>query len=222
MFGEIGPIGNDYLPAVRRRIEKQFGIKPAHVLVNASHCHGVVCGDRRERLGRPDAQMAPVRFDPSQLGDSTERDQVSGLEESVLHVRHQVGPTCDVHRIAGVLAHQGNGVGDARGPVVSICGETEHRLRSGARGWFRGIGAPAGLKRFARAGDDDPVLAFDGKDALGEGAVETREGPHFPRQLIVRFDSYQQALDCYEDPEYRRAMEFAQRAYDRQLSILEG
>ncbi|UCH40132.1 MAG: DUF1330 domain-containing protein [Gammaproteobacteria bacterium] len=56
----------------------------------------------------------------------------------------------------------------------------------------------------------------------GEGAVETREGPHFPRQLIVRFDSYQQALDCYEDPEYRRAMEFAQRAYDRQLSILEG
>lgn len=56
----------------------------------------------------------------------------------------------------------------------------------------------------------------------GGGAVETREGPHFPRQLIVRFDSYQRALDCYEDAQYRKAMEFAHRAYERELSIIEG
>ena len=52
--------------------------------------------------------------------------------------------------------------------------------------------------------------------------METREGPHFPRQLIIRFDSYQQAVDCYDDPAYRAAMEFAHKAYDRELSILEG
>ena len=63
---------------------------------------------------------------------------------------------------------------------------------------------------------------FGAEVIAGKGTVETREGSHFPRQMIVRFDSYQQALDCYEDPEYRRAMEFAHRAYDRQLSILEG
>lgn len=56
----------------------------------------------------------------------------------------------------------------------------------------------------------------------GRGAVETREGPHFPRQLIIRFKSYRQAVDCYDDPEYRAAMEFALKAYDRELSILEG
>ena len=56
----------------------------------------------------------------------------------------------------------------------------------------------------------------------GKGAVETREGPHFSRQLVVRFASYQQAVECYDDPEYREAMAFAQRAYDRELSIVEG
>ena len=56
----------------------------------------------------------------------------------------------------------------------------------------------------------------------GRGAVETREGPHFPRQLIVRFDSYQQAVDCYDDEQYRIAAEFARQAYERELSILEG
>ncbi len=41
-IGEIGHIGNEYLPAVRGQIESEMGIPPSHVLVNASHCHGVV------------------------------------------------------------------------------------------------------------------------------------------------------------------------------------
>jgi hypothetical protein len=48
-IGEIGHIKNDYLPKVRARIEKDLGIKPTNVLVNASHCHGVVCADVDER-----------------------------------------------------------------------------------------------------------------------------------------------------------------------------
>lgn len=44
-IGEIGDIGNDYLPKVRARLEKELGIQPANVLVNASHCHGIVCAD---------------------------------------------------------------------------------------------------------------------------------------------------------------------------------
>lgn len=41
-IGEIGTIGNDFLGNVRARLQKDHGIVPAHVLVNASHCHGVV------------------------------------------------------------------------------------------------------------------------------------------------------------------------------------
>jgi hypothetical protein len=48
-IGGIGPIGNDYLARVRARVEKELQIPPANVLVNASHCHGQVCGDVAER-----------------------------------------------------------------------------------------------------------------------------------------------------------------------------
>lgn len=44
-IGEIGHIGNDYLGKVRAQLEQELHIKPAHVLINASHCHGVVCSD---------------------------------------------------------------------------------------------------------------------------------------------------------------------------------
>ncbi len=48
-IGEIGRIGNDYLPNVRARVETELGIKPSQVLVNASHCHGIVCEDVEQR-----------------------------------------------------------------------------------------------------------------------------------------------------------------------------
>ncbi|MDP7250667.1 MAG: hypothetical protein QGF00_13765, partial [Planctomycetota bacterium] len=42
-IGEIGHINNDYLPRVRAGLHEEFGIPPANVLINASHCHGAVC-----------------------------------------------------------------------------------------------------------------------------------------------------------------------------------
>lgn len=48
-IGEIGRIGNDYLPAARARLQSELGIPPEGVLINASHCHGVVCGAIAER-----------------------------------------------------------------------------------------------------------------------------------------------------------------------------
>src|SRR4051812_34784042 len=44
-IGEIGHIGNDYLGKVRARLQKELKIAPENVIVNASHCHGVVCAD---------------------------------------------------------------------------------------------------------------------------------------------------------------------------------
>ncbi len=56
----------------------------------------------------------------------------------------------------------------------------------------------------------------------GKGRIDTREGQDFPRQLVIRFQSYDDAVNCYEDPDYVKAMEVARRAFDRELSILEG
>jgi hypothetical protein len=64
-IGEIGHIKNDYLPKVRSRLEQELNISPAHVLVNASHCHGVVCPDVDERtfqaVKEASQNMVPVK-----------------------------------------------------------------------------------------------------------------------------------------------------------------
>lgn len=64
-IGEIGYIGNDYLPRVRHRIQKELDIRPAHVLINASHCHGVVRADAAEQtfqaVQEASKNLVPVR-----------------------------------------------------------------------------------------------------------------------------------------------------------------
>ena len=44
-IGEIGRIGNDFLSTVRAQLQTELGIPPSSVLINASHCHGVVRAD---------------------------------------------------------------------------------------------------------------------------------------------------------------------------------
>ncbi len=44
-IGEIGRINNDFLPNVRKRIETELPISPSSLIVNASHCHGIVRTD---------------------------------------------------------------------------------------------------------------------------------------------------------------------------------
>jgi hypothetical protein len=63
-IAEIGHIPNDYLAKVRLRLERELHIKPANVMIGASHCHGVVCSDMDQRtlLAVQEAarNMAPV------------------------------------------------------------------------------------------------------------------------------------------------------------------
>ena len=64
-LGEIGYIKNDYLPKVRAALKQDLGIEPERVLINASHCHGVVCTDVAERTVRAVKEavqaLVPVR-----------------------------------------------------------------------------------------------------------------------------------------------------------------
>lgn len=48
-IGEIGRIKNGFLDDVRGRLARELGLEPSHLLVNASHCHGVVCRDVESR-----------------------------------------------------------------------------------------------------------------------------------------------------------------------------
>lgn len=44
-IGELGRLGNGFLASVRSQLEKDPGIPPTHVVVNASHCHSLVRRD---------------------------------------------------------------------------------------------------------------------------------------------------------------------------------
>ncbi|MDZ7620093.1 MAG: hypothetical protein U1E05_24080, partial [Patescibacteria group bacterium] len=64
-IGEIGRIKTDYLPNVRARLRNELDLAPGNVLVNASHCHGVVCADIEDRTVEAVRQavgaLVPVR-----------------------------------------------------------------------------------------------------------------------------------------------------------------
>ena len=79
-IGEIGHIKNDYLPKVRSRLEQELGIKPAQVMINASHCHGVVCADVEERTVRA-VTLAAQSLVPVKIGAG------SGHENRVMENR---------------------------------------------------------------------------------------------------------------------------------------
>ena len=65
-IAEIGSIRNEYLGKVRSQIEKELNIAPANVLINASHCHGIVCSDVDQRtfqaVREASQSMVPVRI----------------------------------------------------------------------------------------------------------------------------------------------------------------
>lgn len=48
-IAEIGSIRNEYLANVRAQLAKEIKLDPANLLVNASHCHGIVCADVEQR-----------------------------------------------------------------------------------------------------------------------------------------------------------------------------
>jgi len=79
-IGEIGPIKNDYLSKVRTALQRDLGIEPNHVLVNASHCHGIVCSDVDQGTIKA-VKEANERLVPVKVGAG------SGFEDRVMENR---------------------------------------------------------------------------------------------------------------------------------------
>ncbi|HYH63443.1 MAG TPA: hypothetical protein VD866_01980 [Urbifossiella sp.] len=92
--GEIGHIPNDYLGKVRARLEKELGIAPGTVIVNASHCHGIVGADVDEKtveaVKAAFANLVPVRAgvgvgSESRVSENRRLRLKSGKEADVRH-----------------------------------------------------------------------------------------------------------------------------------------
>lgn len=65
-IGEIGPIRNEYLGKVRQAVSESLPIRGEQIIVNASHCHGLVCADVAERtvaaIKEAWSKLTPVRI----------------------------------------------------------------------------------------------------------------------------------------------------------------
>ena len=54
----------------------------------------------------------------------------------------------------------------------------------------------------------------------GEGQV--LEGPAASRLVVIEFDSYQTALDCFHSPEYQAALAIRKQCSTAHFAIVEG
>ena len=65
---------------------------------------------------------------------------------------------------------------------------------------------------------------FGARFIAAGGKHQTREGTEHTRVAIIEFPSYEQALTCYDDPEYQATLPYAHAAYDnkRDLIIVDG
>jgi uncharacterized protein (DUF1330 family) len=59
-----------------------------------------------------------------------------------------------------------------------------------------------------------PIAAFGGRFVVKGGRAETVLGPQRGGNVVVEFDSYSQALACFQSPEYRAASEYLKRSCD--------
>ncbi|HXV72607.1 MAG TPA: DUF1330 domain-containing protein [Acidimicrobiia bacterium] len=65
------------------------------------------------------------------------------------------------------------------------------------------------------------VADHDGEFIARGGRYQQMEGPEFPRNVLVRFPTYERAVEAYESEEYQAILEIAKESSDRLLTILE-
>ena len=54
------------------------------------------------------------------------------------------------------------------------------------------------------------------------GASKSLEGDSWERHVIIEFDSFEQALECYESAEYKRARAQRGNACNANITLIEG
>lgn len=69
-IGEIGHIGNDFMPKLREGLKRDMGLPADRLLVNASHCHGIV-GPNVDELALRAVKDAAGAMVPVRVGAGT-------------------------------------------------------------------------------------------------------------------------------------------------------
>ena len=90
--------------------------------------------------------------------------------------------------------------------------------------WVVHASASSDDQAAGRYGQLWPAIAekYGAKIIAGKARHETPEGTDLPRNLVIEFPSYDDAVRCYHSEDYAEALALALKAYDRNLVIVEG
>jgi uncharacterized protein (DUF1330 family) len=70
-------------------------------------------------------------------------------------------------------------------------------------------------------GSTEVAAKYGGEFIARGGKFEQKEGKAFARNVLVRYPTYEKALEAYESDEYQAILDIAKEASDRALTILE-
>lgn len=76
-------------------------------------------------------------------------------------------------------------------------------------------------KRYA-ARATEIIPAHGGEFLVRAGRYRQLEGTDSPRNVVARFPTFEQAVACYESPEYQEVLRIALSAAERDVVIVEG
>ena len=66
------------------------------------------------------------------------------------------------------------------------------------------------------------IANFNGKFLVRGGEQIQYEEQGYDRTVIVEFDSYQNAIDCYNSEEYQSALKHVENSANRIFTVVEG
>ena len=66
------------------------------------------------------------------------------------------------------------------------------------------------------------ITKYSGKFLARGGKNIILEGKNFPRTVIVEFQTFSNAKECYESKEYKEALSILEGHVERNLQIIEG
>ena len=86
---------------------------------------------------------------------------------------------------------------------------------------YQDLKNPENIKRYAEKAS--PVIKkYNGIILARGGKVETIEGNPSPRTVLIQFSNMDDALKCYNSPEYQEAMKIGNDEFNRHIQIVEG
>jgi len=83
------------------------------------------------------------------------------------------------------------------------------------------VSDPEGYKAYVAA-NAAAFRKYGARFLVRAGGFVSKEGTSRSRNVVIEFDSYEQALACYESPEYAEALALRKPVSEGDLIIIEG